>query len=193
MKHVLFVLVVTLLTTVAAAEDNVLAESPRYGELPVNQWVLIHREDASGGKKYARAIWTANVDRLYLWGTGGKKPARNVYEHYELESFDPQQPQWRPAFPQAVEGKWTAKSFPPFRIFGQSGPDGLKYDEGLRLQTVGGYHSTNRVRWWDFDGVVRPSPISTFNMVCWDSKLNRIFYYSDGFTTVRRTSGNDLS
>ena len=85
-----------------------------------------------------------------------------------------------PAFPTAAEGNWSADAFPPFRIYGQGGPDGLKYDEGPRLQTVGGYHSVNRVRWWDFDGVRRPSPVLTFNMGCWDSKRKRLLYYSDG-------------
>lgn len=174
--------IILVLLNVAAASGEAPTKSARLDELPVNQWMLIHREEASGGKRFARAIWAENVDQLYLWGTGGRKPARNVYERYELESFDPRQSKWQPAFPQAADGKWSAKSFPPFRIYGQSGPDGLKYDEGPRLQVVGGYHSTNRVRWWDFDGIVRPSPISTFNMACRDSKRGRIIYFSDGFT-----------
>jgi hypothetical protein len=65
---------------------------------------------------------------------------------------------------------------------GQSGPDGLDYDEGPRLRVVGGYHATNRVQWWDFDGVVRPSPIHTFKMACWDSKRQRALYYGDSCT-----------
>jgi hypothetical protein len=153
-----------------------------YSKLPGNKWTLIHREDNSGGKAFARLIFADNVDRLYLWGTGGKKPARNVFLRYELESFDPESPQWLPAFPEAIRGKWTAGDFPPFRIYGQTGPDGLNYDEGPRLQVVGGYNKTNRVRWWDFDGIKRPSPVHTFNMACRDSKRNRIVYYSDGCT-----------
>jgi hypothetical protein len=153
-----------------------------FSELPANTWVLIHREDNSGGKTFARVVAAENVDRLYLWGTGGEQPARNVFLRYELESFDPQAGEWLPAFPRSMQGTWTAESFPPFRIYGQTGPDGLEYDEGPRLQCVGGYHSTNRVRWWDFDGVKRPSPIHTFNMACWDSKRGRVVYYSDGFT-----------
>jgi len=150
--------------------------------LPANRWVMLHSEDNSGGKAFARAIFAESTGRLYLWGTGGKKPARNVYLRYELESFDPQQPGWKPAFPDSRKGKWTAETFPPFRIYGQSGPDGLRYDEGPRLKVVGGYHATNRVRWWDFNGVKRPSPIFTFNMACRDSKRNRILFYSDGVT-----------
>ncbi|MBN1421331.1 MAG: hypothetical protein JXP34_21335 [Planctomycetes bacterium] len=150
--------------------------------IPANTWVLIHREDASGGKAFASLIAAENTGRLYLWGTGGEQPARNVYRRYELESFDPKAPAWTPAFPREREGVWTADQFSPFRIYGQSGPDGLKYDEGPRLQVVGGYHSTNRIRWWDFDGVVRPSPVHTFDMACWDSKRNRAIYFCDGFT-----------
>jgi hypothetical protein len=144
-------------------------------------WSLIHQEDNSGGKAFARAVFAGNVGRLYLWGTGGKMPARNVYLRYELEAFDPASPRWLPAFP-AGKKEWTASNFPPFRIYGQTGPDGLKYDEGPRQQVVSGYHSTNRIRWWDFDGVKRPSPIHTFNMACWDSKRQRILYHSDGVT-----------
>ncbi len=167
-------------TNPAISEDtNTVAD---YKKLPANQWVLIHREDGSGGKMFAKAVWAENVKRLYLWGTGGEKPARNVYLRYELESFDPNQPAWLPAFPEPMANKWSAKTFPPFRIYGQSGPDGLGFAEGPRLQVVGGYHSTNRIRWWDFDGVLRPSPIHTFNMACWDSRRHRALYYSDGFT-----------
>jgi len=157
-----------------AAED--------FSGLPANEWVLIHREDGSGGKAFTRAVFAENFDRLYLWGTGGAKPARNVFLRYELESLDPADPKWLPAFPLATQGKWSAEAFPPFRIYGQTGPDGLDYDEGPRLRCVGGFHATNRVWWWDFDGVVRPSPVHTFNMASWDSKRRRIIFYSDGCT-----------
>jgi len=162
------------------AEDS--ATTPSYGKFPANRWVLIHKEDNSGGKTFARAVFSEQTGRMYLWGTGGKKPARNVYLRYELEAFNPDTPRWFPAFPEPKRDEWTAKDFPPFRIYGQSGPDGLKYDEGPRLQTVGGYNHTNRVWWWDFDGVKRPSPIHTFNMACRDTKRHRILYYSDGVT-----------
>ncbi|UCE50437.1 MAG: hypothetical protein JSW47_09775 [Phycisphaerales bacterium] len=151
-----------------------------YSKLPANTWVLIHSEDNSGGKAFARLVLADNVNRLYIWGTGDKKPARNVFLRYELESLDPKAPQWLLAFPESMRGKWTAERFPPFRIYGQTGPDGLKYDEGPRLRVVGGYNFTNRVRWWDFDGIKRPSPIHTFNIACWDSKCNLIVYHSDG-------------
>jgi len=165
-----------------AAPQEAPAAIKNLAGLPANLWVLIHREDDSGGKKFARAVYAENVDRLYLWGTGGRQPARNVYVRYELESLDPAAPAWLPAFPAPMRGKWTADDYPPFRILGQSGPDGLKYDEGPRLQCVGGYNATNLVRWWDFDGVLRPSPIHTFNMACWDSRRQRAVYYSDGCT-----------
>lgn len=147
-----------------------------------NTWHLLHEENADGGKRFARVLYSPKTQQHYLWGTGGKKPARNVYERYELESFSTASPAWSPAFPKAAKGKWTASNFPPFRIYGQSGPDGLKYDEGPRLQTVGGYNSVNRVSWWDFDGIPRPSPIHTFNMACYDSKRDRMLFYSDGQT-----------
>jgi hypothetical protein len=155
-----------------------------------NSWELIHSEDSSGGKTFSRAVMADSVDRLYLWGTGGEKPARNVFLRYELESLDPADPKWLPAFPKSRQSTWTAEKFPPFRIWGQNGPDGLNYDEGPRLQCVGGFHYTNRVRWWDFDGVERPSPIFTFNMTCWDSQRNRILYYSDGCTFALDPTAN---
>ncbi len=158
------------------------AEGQNLSKIPANKWTLLDKEDDSGGKRFARAVFAGNVGKLYLWGTGGKKPARNVYLRYELESFDPESAKWKPAFPKSKAGEWTAEKFPPFRIYGQSGPDGLKWDEGPRLQVVGGYHSTNRIRWWDFNGVRRPSPVLTFNMACWDSKRKRILFYSDGCT-----------
>jgi hypothetical protein len=163
------------------ADDRPVAVDD-YQHLPANVWTLIHREAGSGGKAFARAVYADNVDRLFLWGTGGEMPARNVYLRYELESFQPTDPQWLPAFPQAAQGKWTGDDFPPFRILGQTGPDGLHHAEGPRLQCVGGYHATNRVRWWDFEGIPRPSPIHTFNMACWDSKRQRVVFYSDGCT-----------
>jgi hypothetical protein len=161
--------------------DEKAPATRRFSELPANTWVLIHREDSSGGKTFARAVLADSVDRIYLWGTGGEKPARNVYRRYELECLDLTDPGWLPAFPESRQGQWAAEKFPPFRIWGQSGPDGLGYDEGPRLQCVGGYHSTNRIRWWDFDGVLRPSPVHTFNMAAWDSRRKRIVYFSDVF------------
>lgn len=163
----------------ATAEEP---SAPDFAQLPPNEWQLVASEDASGGKIFSKAILAENVNRLYLWGTGGEKPARNVYNRYELEQLDPLNPAWQPAFPKSRAGMWTAEDYPPFRIYGQSGPDGLGYAEGPRLQVVSGYHSTNRVRWWDFDGVQRPSPIHTFNMACWDSKRKRALFYSDGCT-----------
>jgi hypothetical protein len=172
----------TALGPVPAETAPGAVDTVEFSDLPANTWVLIHREDGSGGKRFARAILAENVGRLYLWGTGGEKPSRNVYRTYELESFDPLKPGWQAALPTAMLDRWTDDDYPPFRIWGQSGPDGLDYREGPRLQVVGGYHSTNRIRWWDFDGVLRPSPIHTFNMACWDSKRRRIVYYSDGCT-----------
>jgi hypothetical protein len=166
----------------AAGQSEESARAAGVSDLPANEWVLVHREDDSGGKAFARAVFAENAGRLYLWGTGGEMPARNVYRRYELESFDPAHPDWLPAFPESRQGQWAAESFPPFRIYGQSGPDGLRYDEGPRLQVIGGYHATNRVRWWDFDGVMRPSPVHTFNMACWDSKRCRVLYHSDAQT-----------
>ena len=165
---VVFVALVAWADVVGA--DDRLVTVDDYQHLPANEWILIHHEAGSGGKAFARVIYAENVDRLYLWGTGGEMPVRNVYLRYELESFQPTDPQWLPAFPQAAQGKWMRDDFPPFRILGQTGPDGLHHTEGPRLQCVGGYHATNRVRWWDFDGVLRPSPIHTFNMACCDSK-----------------------
>jgi len=144
--------VIVLLSALAHAQDTA---APDLKQLPANQWTLIHAESNDGGKAFARAIYAPGVDRVYLWGTGGKRPARNVYLRYELESFDPTNPAWSPAFPEAARGKWSADDYPPFRIYGQSGPDGLKYDEGPRFKTVGGYNATNRVWWWDFDGIQR--------------------------------------
>jgi hypothetical protein len=182
-----------LLASLAArpvtAEESVVTVAD-YSKLPANTWVLIHKEDSSGGKAFARLIFAQSVDRLYLWGTGGKQPERNVFLRYELESFSPKTPYWLPAFPKSKSGQWTTEKFPPFRIYGQTGPDGLKYDEGPRLQVVGGYNATNRVRWWDFDGIKRPSPIHTFNMACWDSKRDRIVYYSDGCTFALEPAAN---
>lgn len=169
-------------TTPGFADELFPLSDDQVAKLPANQCVLVHKEDNSGGKMFSKAIWAENVSRLYLWGTGGRQPARNVYLRYELEAFDPTQPDWVPAFPQSKKDQWSAENYPPFRIYGQSGPDGLNWDEGPRLQVVSGYHSTNRIRWWDFDGVWRPSPIHTFNMGCWDSKRNRTLYYSDGVT-----------
>jgi hypothetical protein len=175
-----FLMLAIFTAATLAKSERGLAEAA--AELPANEWVLLHAEDNGGGKEFSQAIYAGNVGRLYLWGTGGEKPARNVYRRYELESLDPENPEWRPAFPTSRQEQWTADDYPPFRILGQSGPDGLSYDEGPRLQVVGGYHATNRVQWWDFDGVTRPSPIHTFKMACWDSQRERAIFYSDSCT-----------
>jgi len=147
-----------------------------FSALPANTWTPIDREDGAGGKAFARVIYAESVDRLYLWGIGGKMPDRSRYLRYELESLRPTAPGWRPAFPAAVAGRWTAEGYPPFRIYGQMGTD------GPRLRAVGGYAATNWIRWHEFDGVVRPSPIHTFHQACWDAQRKRIVYFSDDTT-----------
>lgn len=72
----------SLATKPATAKQDVMIVED-YSKLPANTWVLIHSEDNSGGKAFARLVLADNVDRLYLWGTGGKKPARNVFLLYE--------------------------------------------------------------------------------------------------------------
>ena len=71
-------------------------------ELPANEWVLLHEEGPGGGKAFSQAIYAVNVGRVYLWGIGGEKPARNVYQRYELEAIDFDTTAWRPAFPKLV-------------------------------------------------------------------------------------------
>ena len=93
---------------IAAASTQVRAED--------NQWVLVHEEDASGGKRFARARWADDVRRLYLWGPGGKRPARNVCQRYELESLEPAKPVGQPEVPEGAQGQWTVEDFPPSRI-----------------------------------------------------------------------------
>ncbi len=180
MPHHLLASAAALLLLAPAAPSS----EPHLDRLPPNSWILLHSEDNSGGKMFSKAIFATPPGKIYLWGTGGAMPARNLYLRYELESFDPaaQEDGWHPAFPASSQNSWTPEDFPPFRILGQSGPDGLHYDEGPRLQVVGGYHSVNRVQWWDFDGVSRPSPILTFNQACWDSKRSRILFHSDAQT-----------
>lgn len=57
------------------------------------------------------------------------------------EAFDPTTPAWVPAFPDPKKNAWTAEDYPPFRIYGQSGPDGLKYD-GATLASGRTFFST---------------------------------------------------
>ena len=101
--------------TLAAEQPKTAKADPQdFSKLPANEWTLIHSEGNSGGKQFARVVYAENVDRLYLWGTGGQMPARNVFLRYELESLAPTDPTWLPAFPRAMAGKWTAEDFPPF-------------------------------------------------------------------------------
>ena len=106
-------LIIWAVTAAVSGSPSVAEESikpPECSKLPANRWVLIHREDNSGGKAFAKAVYAENVGRIYLWGTGGKKPARNVYLRYELEAFDPDKPNWSSAFPASKQNEWTAES-----------------------------------------------------------------------------------
>ena len=179
-RMLLCAITIATITTVGLGDGPI--EVVDYAKLPANVWTLIRDEPGDVGKTYARLINTASVDRLYLWGVGGKKAARNVYARYELESFSPAERVWREAFPASKADTWKSGAFPPFRFYGYSGPDGLKPTEGPRLRTVGGSAQVNTVWWHDFDGVKRPSPILTFNQACWDSKRNRIVYFADDQT-----------
>ena len=179
--------------TPAAAAADPAEELPAvvdFAKLPGNRWVLIHREDDSGGRSLPELCWPTGS----IGCTSGAPAARAGPQRLpplRVGELRIDEARLAAAFP-AAAGKWTAERYPPFRILGQSGPDGLKHDEGPRLQCVGGYHATNRVRWWDFDGILRPSPIHTFNMACWDAKRQRIVYYSDGCTFALDPRTNDV-
>ena len=87
MRHRLF-----FAGAIALAATSTPGAAQNVTRLPPNEWVLLHRESNAGGKEFAKAIYAQNTGQLFLWGTGGNKPARNVYERYELEVFGPDEP-----------------------------------------------------------------------------------------------------
>ena len=160
----------------AEKEPPAVAKVDHYSELAANTWTLVHAEEDSGGKWGARVIYAPKTDRLYLWGIGGKKPERNRYLRYELESFDPLEATWIEALPAGKAEAWSGGKHPPFVIYGQSGPA-----EGPAFRSVGN-QSFNQVSFHEFDGVARPSPLLIFNQVCYDSKRERAIFFAGGHT-----------
>ena len=168
---------VLALSAIAAEQGTpVVAKLDDYSKLAANTWTVVHVEDNSGGKWGARVIHAIREDRLYLWGIGGKRPERNRYLRYELESFDPLKATWIEALPTAKAGAWSGGKHPPFVIYGQSGPA-----EGPAFRSVGN-QSFNQVTFHEFDGVVRPSPLLIFNQACYDSKRDRAVFFAGGHT-----------
>ncbi len=154
-----------------------------FAALPANTWTLIAEEDADGGKAFARLIAAESIDRLYLWGLGGKMPDASRYVRYELESFSPADARWTEALPESMKQAWAGGKWQPFRIYGQMGTD------GPRTVVVGG-GTPNIVRFFPFEGINRPSPVHTFNQACWDSTRSRIVYYDGGMTFALDPAAN---
>jgi hypothetical protein len=159
----------------AYAADPAVTRISDFSSLPANAWTLIAHENADGGKAFATLVSAESVDRLYLWGLGGKMPDRSRFVRYELESFSPGGARWIEAFPETKRQSWTDGKWKPFRIYGQEGTD------GPRMHVIGS-GSPNVVAFYEFEGIERPSPIYTFNQACWDSKRNRIVYFGGGKT-----------
>lgn len=176
MKRLALVLFVATAAVQAADAPPRAARPDDYSKLPANTWTLIHTEDNSGGKALSAVVCAAAADRLYLWGIGGKHPQRNRYQRYELESFSLAEAAWVEALPSSKSGAWSGGKHPPFVIHGQSGPA-----RGPAMRSVGN-QSYNEVRFHDFDGVARPSPVTVFNQVCFDSRRGRLVFFAGGRT-----------
>ncbi len=177
-RATILVLSLALPVSAIAADEQLpaVARVEDHSNLAANTWTLIHVEDNSGGKWGARVIYAPNVDRLYLWGFGGKQPDRNRYLRYELESFAPLDATWIEALPAAKADVWGDGEHPPFVIYGQRGPA-----EGPSFRSVGN-QSFNRISFHDFDSVIRPSPLLIFNQICYDSKRDRAVLFAGGHT-----------
>ena len=154
--------------------------------LPANTWTMIAQENADGGKAFSTLVSAENVNRLYLWGLGGKMPDRSRFVRYELESFNPTEGKWIEAFPEAKRQAWAEGRWQPFRLYGQMGID------GPRISTIGS-DSPNLVVFHEFEGLRRPSPIYTFNQACWDGKRQRIVYFGGGKTFALDPAANTWS
>jgi len=142
--------------------------------LPANRWVLLD-EVRGRGKEFATLVHAEAADRLYLWGFGGKMVSRSQYERYELESFSPAEGKWTDALPAPRRDAWAGGKWPPFRIWGHDGTD------GPRIRSVGSMRA-GRVRFWETDGIARPSPVAVFNQACYDAKRGRVLFFAGGKT-----------
>lgn len=152
------------------------ASAAELASLPANQWVLLD-EVAGRGKCFAAAVCAEGVDRLYVWGFGGKMLSRSLYERFELESFPPGEGRWADALPAPRREAWAGGKWPPFRIHGYDGTD------GPRIRSVGSMRA-GRVSFWQTDGLERPSPVAIFNQACYDSKRGRVLFFAGGRTFV---------
>ena len=149
-------LLVAVGLSLSAMGDDGLPEVTKIEDLsrlPANTWTLIGVDAAGDAKNFARVVHAADVGRFYLWGFGGEQPERNRYARYELEQFALPQNCWTEALPNAKAIAWADGKHPPFTIHGRSGPA-----EGPTLRSVGN-QSFNQVAFYEFDGVVRPSPV----------------------------------
>jgi N-acyl-D-amino-acid deacylase len=152
-----------------------------WSKLPANTWTLLTQDEAVptslGTKCFAQAVLAEDVDRIYLWGVGGKMRDRATFDRFELESFSLAAAKhgWSEAFPKDKEAAWADGKWPVFRLHGYDGTD------GPRIHLVGSGQA-NVVRFFEMDGIRRPSPIHTFNQACYDSTRKRIVYFGGGKT-----------
>jgi len=117
-----------------------------------------------------------------MWGRIGG--AKEVFEKYDVETFDLKTCAWKSSFPKGKEEAWSGGRFPNWTQYGYSptGTEKCPMLKDARDYVVSGYSAANRVDFVEAEGVARPTRCPTFHQATYDTKRDRLLFFVGGKT-----------
>lgn len=149
--------------------------------LPPNTWVQVGKE--TDMNKFLCSAWYLPAsDEFLMWGKSGG--GKDVCPKYDVETFDLRGQAWKSSFPKGKEEGWADGRFPNWTHWGYSptGQEKCPIVKGASDRAVGGYASTNQVRFVEAEGVTRPTRCPTFHQGTYDTKRDRMLFFVGGKT-----------
>ena len=101
--------------------------------LPANTWVEVGRE--TDQNKFLCSTWfLPAADEFFMWGRIGG--AKEVFEKYDVETFDLRTCAWKSSFPKGKEESWSGGRFPNWTQEGRQYVDQMKFQLSVNTGTA---------------------------------------------------------
>jgi hypothetical protein len=162
-----FLVSLILLPAIFSCEDKWLTN------IPHNTWIEISR-DTTGGRRSSSIRYAESEGAFLLWGFHGyrssyygspEKPWDGNNE-YDIVALNVANGSWESHLPFDKQDEWAVDP-PPMHM--------ASYYQGI---TIGSHRPQLKVR----DGILRPDLNIVFDQVTWDSRRNRMVYFTGGRT-----------
>ena len=152
--------------------------------IPANTWTLV-TSDEKGARRASSFRYVPERGVFLLWGFhcwnvyiyGGPETPYDENTEYDIVAFDPDSARWLNEFPRGREQEW-ARELPPMYL--------SKFYHGI---TTGSYRTGLEMR----DGVLRPDLNIVFDQVTWDSRRERMVFFTGGRTLAYDINSREWS